>query len=128
MPSPAAESFQSNRPPGLGSSGTIVLSSSCCLLFIDRTALDLLGKLDPEFSTQTGIQVLPPCLLTLAREIAATLSAIESGPNSSLVRVSRLLGSRSQSLRVQGFPVPCQQRQDIRIVLVLSQCDQDAMV
>ena len=127
MAFPPAESFQNNRAMGLGSTGTIVLSSSCFLLFIDRTAIDLLGELDPEFPAQRGTQLLPPCLMTVVREFAATYSALDSGPHSPLARMSRLLGPQSQPVRVQGFTVPYRERHDIRIVLVLSRCDEGAM-
>mgnify|MGYP001765549276 CR=1 FL=1 len=122
MPCSTAESLQNDHTTGLGLTGTVVLSSSCRLLFIDRTAIDLLGTLDPDFSPPTGTGVLPPGLLTIAREIAAQHSASDSSPQSPIMRASRLLGPQSQPVRVEGFLVPCPQRQETRIVLVLSQC------
>ena len=123
MPCPAAESLQNDQTTVLGPTGTVVLSSSCRLLFIDRTAIDILGRLDPDFTPRTGAGLLPPGLLTIAQEIAAQHSAVESSPRSPLTRVSRLLRPHSQPVRVEGFSVPCPQQQEIRIVLVLSQCD-----
>lgn len=123
MPCPATESRQNDRTTGRSLTGTVVLSSACRLLFIDRAAIDLLERFDPNFSPRTGAGVLPPALLTIARETATQHSAVDSGPQSPLTRVSRLLGSHSQLVRVEGISVPCPQRQETRIVLVLSQCD-----
>lgn len=123
MPCHATESHQNDRTTGRSLTGTVVLSSSCRLLFIDRAAIDLLERLDPDFSPRKGAGLLPPGLLTIAQETAAHHSAVGSGPQSPLARVSRLLGPHSQLVRVEGISVPCSQRQETRIVLVLSQCD-----
>lgn len=123
MTGPAAASSQHERAARRGPTGTVVLSSSCRLLFIDRAAIDLLGRLDPDFSPRTGTELLPPGLLTIAREIAAQYSVIDAGPQSPLAQVSRLLGLNFKQVRVEGFPVPCSQRLETRIVLVLSPCD-----
>lgn len=123
MPCPPPESGQNDLTAGIRPIGTVVLSSSCRLLFIDRSAIDILERLYPDFSPRTGAGLLPPGLLVIAREVAAQHSAIDSGPQSSLARVSRLLGPDPQLVRVEGFSVPCPQRQETRIVLVLSQSD-----
>ena len=123
MPCPPPESGQNDLTAGIRPIGTVVLSSSCRLLFIDRSAIDILERLYPDFSPRTGAGLLPPGLLTIAQEIAAQHSAVESSPRSPLTRVSRLLRPHSQPVRVEGFSVPCPQQQEIRIVLVLSQCD-----
>lgn len=127
MSCPAAESLQNDRTTELSPTGTVVLSSSCRLLFIDRAAIDLLGRLDPDYSPRTETGLLPPGLLTIAREIASQHSVIDNGPQSPLVRVSRLLGPHSQPVRVEGFPVPSSQRGETRILLILSLCALDVV-
>jgi len=119
MPASAAESCQDNRTASLGSTGTIVLTLSCRLLFIDRNAIDLLGTLDLDWLAPTGTQPLPPCLMTIVREIAAH-STIDKGPDSPSAHMNRLLGPPLQPVRVQGFMAPSHERQDRRLVLVLS--------
>lgn len=71
MSCPAPESVQRDRTTGLSPTGTIVLSTSCQLLFIDRKALDLLGVLDQDIPARAGTQFLPACILTVAEEIVA---------------------------------------------------------
>jgi hypothetical protein len=117
----AAGLCREDGTPAPRSTGAIVFSASCRLLFIDRTAIDLLGTVDPDWRAPTGAQPVPRCLMTIVREIAARHSAISSGPQSPLARVTRLLGPHSQPVRVEGFPVAYPQRQETRIVLVLSQ-------
>lgn len=47
------------------------------------------------------------------------------GPTGTVVLSSscRLLGLNSHHVRVEGFSVPCSQRQETRIVLVLFPCE-----
>lgn len=128
MPASAAESCDDHRTTSLGSPGAIVLSSTCRLLFIDRNAADLLRTLDPDWRTPTEAQPLPPCLMTIVREIAATHSTVGPGGQSALAKISRLLGPPLRPVRVQGFTVPSQGRADRRIVLVLSRSDHSTAV
>jgi hypothetical protein len=114
-----AESCQDDRTRNLGSTGTIVLSASCHLLFIDRNAIGLLGTLDSDWLAPTDAQSLPPCLMTMVQEITA-LSTIDRGPGMFPTHIRQFLGSRSQPIRVQGFMVACHEQQDRRFVLVLS--------
>lgn len=123
MPSFDSEPCENNRTIGLGPTGTIVLSSSCRILFIDRNAIELLGRLDPDSLAGRRAQLLPSCLMTVAQEIAASHSSITAGPYVPGARTRRLLGSPAQPVRVQGFTVPSPERQDMRIVLVLSEWD-----
>lgn len=127
MPCSAAESLQGHRPAGLGRTGTIVLSSSLHLLFMDRKALDLLGLLDEDSPARAGTEGLPACLMTVAEEILAVHcagGAVRSAPST---HVNRLLGQSAQPIRVQGFTAPCRGGQEHRIILVLSQGEPDAM-
>jgi len=126
MPASAAESCQDTRAASLGSTGTIVLTSSCRLLFIDRNAIDLLGALDPDWRTSMGAQTLPTCLMTIVQEIAAHVT-IDTDRNSPSAHMSHLLGPPLQPVRVQGFTVSGQERQDNRIVLVLSRSNSSVM-
>lgn len=124
MSCPAQESVQRDRTTSLGPTGTIVLSTSCQLLFIDRKALALLGLLDHDVPARAGTQLLPACILTVAQEIVgvhATGGAVFHAPSA---HVNRYLGLSSQPVRVQGFTVPSLGRRDYKIVLVLSHCDQ----
>jgi hypothetical protein len=122
----APESVQSDRDTGFGPTGTIVLSTSCRLLFIDRNALDLLGLLVQDVPARTGTQILPDCILTVAREIVVVHSTGGAVSHIPSAHVNRLLGPSSQPIRVQGFTVPSLEGQDNKIVLVLSHRDQDA--
>lgn len=119
MSASIAESCQEDRTRNLGSTGTIVLSASCCLLFIDRNAIGLLSALDSDWLAPTEAQPLPPCLMTMVQEITAH-STIDRCPDPLLRHRSQVLGSRSQPIRVQGFMVACHEQQDRRFVLVLS--------
>jgi hypothetical protein len=120
MSIPSAESCQGNRTASYGFTGAIVLSSSSRLLFIDRTAIDLLSTLDPDWRTSTEAQPLPLCLMTMVQDISATHSTLDKDRDSPSAHISRFLGSRSHPVRVQAFTVPCQEQQDNRVVLVLS--------
>lgn len=126
MPASAAESCQDDRTRNLGSTGTIVLSASCRLHFIDRNAISLLGTLDSNWFAPTGTQPLPPCLMTMVREIAA-YSTIDRCPDSLSLHMSRFLGSRSQPIRVQGFILPCHEQRERNFVLVLSRSNPGTM-
>jgi hypothetical protein len=57
--------------------------------------------------------------MTMVQEIAAQLTT-DRCLDSSSVRMSQSLGSRSQPILVQGFMVPRQEQRDRRVVLVLS--------
>ena len=119
MPASATGSCQDNRTASLGSTGTIVLTSSCRLLFIDRNAIGLLSRLDPGWLAPTGAQPLPPCLMTLVQEITAH-STTHKDRDSPSAHMSRLLGPPLQPVRVLGFMAPSHEGQDRRFVLVLS--------
>ena len=121
MPSLDSEPCENHRIMGLGPTGTIVLSSSRRILFIDRKAIELLGGLEPGFPAGRGVQWLPSCLMTVVQEIEASHSSIPAGPPVQGARVCHLLGSPAQPVRVQGFTVPSPLRQERRIVLVLSE-------
>ena len=122
IPNSAVELFPDYRASSLGPTGTIVFSASSRLLFIDRSAIDLLGIVDPDWHGPTGLQPVPARLMTIVQEIVTTQSAMDSGPQPSLAGVSHLLGERSRPIRAQTFLVP-RQRHERRIVLVLSPCD-----
>lgn len=77
MSLPDPKPFQRHRNMGLAHAGTTVLSSSCSVLFIDRKAVALLDRLDPDSPTGWGMRLLPPSLMTVAQEIAASHSSIE---------------------------------------------------
>ena len=127
MSTSSAEPCRGNRTASPGSTGAIVLSSASRLLFIDRNALDLLSTLDPDWHTPPGAQLLPPCLMTMVQEIAATHSTIVTNCHSASMHMSRLLGPRSYQVRVQAFTVPGQEPQDHRLVLVLSRTSLSTM-
>lgn len=120
MSTSSAESCQGNGTASRGFTGAIVLSSSSRLLFIDRNAVDLLGTLDPDSHAPTGAQPLPPYLMTMVQEIAATHSTLGNRGDSASVHMSRLLGPCSHPVQVHAFAVPSQEPQDNRVVLVLS--------
>lgn len=126
MHASAAESCQDNRMRDGGSTGAMVLSASCRLLFIDRNAIGLLGILDSDWLAPTGAQSLPPCLMTMVQEIAAH-QTFDKCPDPLSVHMSQFLGSRSQPIRVQGFMVPRQEQRDRRFVLVLSRSNPGTM-
>ena len=107
--------------------GAIVLTSSCRLLFIDRSAIVLLGMLDPAWRSSMDAHPLPSCLMTIVQEIAATHSVIGADGHLPLAKVRRLLGPSSQPVQVHGFLVLSQERNNRRIVLVLSQADYSPM-
>jgi hypothetical protein len=115
----AAESCRDDRTRDFGSTGSIVLSASCRLLFIDRNAIGLLGTLDSGWLAPTEAQPLPPCLMTIVQEIAAH-PTFDRCPDPLSGHRSRFLGPRSQPIRVQGFMVPRHEQRDGRVVLVLS--------
>lgn len=121
-----AESCQDNRMRDGGSTGAIVLSASCRLLFIDRNAIALLGTFDSDWLGPTDAQALPLCLMAMAQEIAAH-SSIDKGPGTLPTHIRQFLGPRSQAIRVQGFMVPRDEQQDRRFVLVLSRSNPDTM-
>ncbi len=125
--SSSATPCQGNRTASNGLTGAIVLSSASRLLFIDRNAIDLLSTLDPDWRTPPGAQLLPPSLMTLIQEIAATHSTIGTNCHSASLHMSRLLGPRSYQVRVQAFTVPSQEQEDHRFVLVLSRTSLSTM-
>ena len=114
-----AESCQDDRTRYRGSTGTVVLSASCRLLFIDRNAIGFLSTLDSDWLAPTEAQPLPSCVMTMVQEITAH-STIDRCPDPLPMHRSQVLGSRSQPIRVQGFMVACHEQQDRRFVLVLS--------
>lgn len=126
MRASATESCQDDRTRNPGSTGAIVLSASCRLLFIDRNAIGLLGLLDSDWLGSTETRSLPPCLMTMVQEIAAH-STIDRCPGSMSAHMSQFLGRRSQPVRVQGFVVPCHEQHDKRFVLVLSRSNPGTM-
>ena len=121
----AADSGWNDGAPALRSTGAIVFSALYRLLFIDRTALDLLGTVDPDWRAPTRAEPVPRCLMTIVQEIVTTQSAMDSGPLPSLAGVSHLLGERSQPIQVQTFLLSSQHH-GRRIVVVLSPRDQRA--
>lgn len=127
MSASIAESCQDDRTRNLGSTGTIVLSASCRLLFIDRNAVGLLGTLDSDWLAPTDAQSLPPCLMAMVQEIAAH-STMDGCPDTLPTRIRQFLGPHSQAIRVQGLMVPRHGQQDRRFVLVLSRSTPGPMV
>ena len=121
MTSSVAESFQNSQTMTVGLTGTIVLSSSTDLLFIDRKALTLLGLFESDSLVQENTKVLPACLMALVQEIAAAGPSIRTNPFAMGARVRRVFGLPEQPVRVQGFSILNPVQQDMRIVLVLSQ-------
>lgn len=119
MHASAAGLCQDHRTKGLGSTGAIVLSASCRLLFIDRNAIGLLDTLDSEWLAPTEAQPLPPCLMAIVQEIAVH-PTLDKCPDPLSAHRSRFLGPRSQPIRVQGFLVPRHEQRERRFVLVLS--------
>ena len=119
MHASAAESCQDDRTKDFGSTGSIVLSAFCRLLFIDRNAIGLLGTLDSGWLAPTDAQSPPPCLMTMVQEITAH-STVDRCPDSLSAYRSQFLGPRSQLIQVQGFMVPRHEQRDGRVVLVLS--------
>jgi hypothetical protein len=126
MPASTVESCQDNRAASLGSTGTIVLTSSCRLLFIDRNAISFLGTLDSNWLAPTGAPSLPTDLITMVQKIAAH-SATDGCLDSLSVHMSQVLGSRSQPIRVQGFTVLRHEQRERRFVLVLSRSNPGTM-
>ncbi len=126
MHASAAESCRDNRMRDGGSTGAIVLSASCRLLFIDRNVSGLLGILDSDWLAPTGAQPLPPCLMAIVQEIAAHQS-VDRSPDTLPTHIKQILGPRSQPIRVQGFMVPRQEQRDRRFVLVLSRSNPGTM-
>lgn len=119
MRTSAAGLCQGDWTRNIGSTGAIVLSATCRLLFIDRNTIGFLGILDSDWLASTGTQPLSPCLISMVQEIAA-YSTINGCPDSLSAHMSQVLGSRSQPIRVQGFMVPHHEQRDKRFVLVLS--------
>lgn len=126
MHASAAGTCQDDRTRNLGSTGTIVLSASGRLLFIDRNAIGLLGILDSDWLVPTGAQSLPPCLMTMVQEIAA-YSTIDRCPGTLPTHIRQFLGPCAQPIRVQGFMVPGHEQQDRKFVLVLSRSSPSTM-
>lgn len=126
MHASAAEPCRDDRTRDLGSTGAIVLSASCRLLFIDRNAIGLLGALDSGWLAPTDAQSLPPCLTTMVQDITAH-STIDRCPDSLSAYRSQFLGSRSQPIRVQGFMLPCHEQRERNFVLVLSRSNPGTM-
>jgi hypothetical protein len=124
MPLPESDSGHNARATRPGATGTIVLSSEDCrMLFIDNRAIELIRLLLSEYTDSGSAQVLPNCLRDLAREIMVKDSARTHDGRSSVEHLYRLVGSPSQPLRVKGFRLPGQSRQDEKVVLILSQSD-----
>ncbi|MDH5667064.1 MAG: hypothetical protein OEY86_03525 [Nitrospira sp.] len=121
MSSSVAESFQNPQAMTVGLAGTIVLSSSCRLVFIDRNAIALLSLIESDSIPQKDVSVIPVCLLDLAREIMTASCGIHTNSCAMGARVRRIFGPPEQQVRVQGFAISNPAGQDMRIVLVLSQ-------
>ncbi|MDH5669252.1 MAG: hypothetical protein OEY86_14705 [Nitrospira sp.] len=121
MSQSVAESFQNHQVMTVGLTGTIVLSSSCRLLFIDRSAVALLNVFESESMSQKGARGIPVCLMDLAQEIVTTSCGISTNPYVMGTQVRRIFGPPERQVRVQGFAISNQVQQDMRIVLVLSQ-------
>jgi hypothetical protein len=126
MHTSAVESYQDDRTKDPGSTGAIVLSASCRLLFIDRNAIGLLGTLDSDWLGATDAQPLPPCLMAMVQEIAAH-STIDRCPGTLPTHIRQFLGPRAQTIRAQGFIVPRDEQQDRRFVLILSRSNPGTM-
>ena len=126
MHASAAGLCQDGRTRDLGSTGAIVLSASCRLLFIDRNAIGLLDTLDSEWLAPTEAHPLPPCLMAIVQEITAH-PTLDKSPAPLSAHRSQFLGPRSQPIRVQGFLVPRNEQQDKRFVLVLSRSNPGTM-
>lgn len=120
MPSGASELSENNRATSFCCSGTIVLSSSFRLLFIDQRAIELMATLESDISDPPLTEAFPSSLMRLAQEIAATDSLRTDGSCSWFEQDSRLVGSHSYPVRARSFSMPCPEREDGRIVLVLS--------
>ena len=116
-----AESFQNPQAMTVRITGTIVLSSSCRLLFIDRNAIALLSVFESDSIPQGGARVIPACLMDLGQEIVTTSHSIRANPYTMETRVWHIFGPLEQQVRVQGFAISNPAGQDMRIVLVLSQ-------
>jgi hypothetical protein len=115
----AAGLCRDSQTPAVRATGAIVFSASCRLLFIDRSAIDLLGTVELNWRAPTSAQLAPRCLMTIVQEIVTAQSAMDSGPPPSLAGARHLLGERSQPIRAQTFLLPSQQHEG-RIVFVLS--------
>lgn len=122
LPNFAAELFHDDRDSNLNPAGTIVLSTSCRLLFIDRAAMNFLGTLDPDWCAPTRAQPVPACLMRIVQDLISAQSAMDSGPQPSWARACHLLGACLQPIRAQTFLLPSLQDES-RIVLVLSPHD-----
>lgn len=121
MSSSLAEPFQNPQGMTVRITGTIVLPSSCRLLFIDRNAIALLSVFESDYIPQKGARVIPACLMDLGQEIVTTSRSIRANPYAMETRVRRIFGPLEQQVRVQGFAISNPAGQDMRIVLVLSQ-------
>lgn len=122
-PSTAPMPSQNNRTAVLGHSGTIVLSSTFQLLFINSKAIELIGWLEPHRNDRRLTLALPDALMKVAQEIATTCSTRTQANISASAMKYRLRGPSSQSIQVRGFSIPCHEGEDRRIVLVLSRAD-----
>jgi hypothetical protein len=126
MPSGALESSEVNRTTCFNRSGTIVLSSTFRLLFMDQRAIELMATLDSDIYDPPLTEAFPSCLMRLAQDIAAMDSLRSDGSCSWFEQKSRLVGSLSYPVQVRGFSVPGRDREDGRILLVLSCRHQEA--
>lgn len=106
--------------------GTVVVSSALRVLFMDREAIGLVGRLDPGFPVGPNTTPLPSCLTQVAQEISAVRPSQSSTERSSRAQVHRLVGPPSDPIRVQGFLIPRPHAQEDWVVLLLSGTDRRA--
>lgn len=88
----ATESFPNPQDMAMGFTGTIVLSSSCRQVFIDRNAIALLSLIESDFIPQKDVCVIPECLLDLAREIMTASCGIHTNSCAMGAQVRRIFG------------------------------------
>ncbi|MBH0179546.1 MAG: hypothetical protein HP491_17220 [Nitrospira sp.] len=127
MHTSATELCPDDRTRNPGSTGAIVLSASCRVLFIDRNVFGLLGALDSDWLAPTEAPLLPSCLMTMLREFAAH-STSDRRPGSLSARRSQCFGPRSHPILVQGFVVSHHEQRDRKFVLVLSRSNPSTTV
>lgn len=120
MPYTDPEAFQATPRPNRDRSGTIVLSSDFRLLFIDNSAIEFAEILNSGASNLPLARGLPPCLMELAQEIAATDSDRQSDNLSRIRPLCRIVGPPARAIQVRGFRIQGQEVEDGRLVLILS--------
>lgn len=101
-------------------SGTIVLSSDFRVLFIDNSAIEFVEILQSDVSVSPPGRGLPPCLMDLAQEIAATDTPCEDKTVSRITPLSRVIGPPGREIQARIFWIEGQDGQDGRLVVILS--------